>query len=292
MKNIPKDWPNQSFSREIKTEDLSWHVQVGGNSPKHILMLHGTGSSAHTWGTIFTELAKNYTVIAPDLPGHGFTTSVTKKSFSLDELATQLTRLREGLGIQYFDYIIGHSAGATLGLSYALTNEQPKEIIGLNPSLITLPSFYQNFIAPLLNPIVTSSFFTSILSDLLPHTKIIDGLLDSTKTKLSPDKREKYKTLFNSAEHLNGSMSFMAGTDIAILLKKCKLIKSKLTFILSEDDGWIPIKNLRDVIRKYFDEAKVIELKGGHLFHEGDEEMALNLIQNALNKEEEENVNP
>jgi magnesium chelatase accessory protein len=291
MKNIPKDWPNQSFSKEIKTEDLCWHVQVGGNSPKHILMLHGTGSSAHTWGAIFTELARNYTVIAPDLPGHGFTTSVTKKSFSLDELATQLTRLREGLGIPYFDYIIGHSAGTTLGLSYALINEQPKEIIGLNPSLITLPSFYQNFIAPLLNPIVTSSFFTSILSDLLPHTKIIDGLLDSTKTKLSPDKREKYKTLFNSAEHLNGSMSFMAGTDITILLKKCKLIKSKLTFILTEDDGWIPIKNLRDVIRKYFDEAKVIELKGGHLFHEGDEEMALNLIQNALNKEEEANVN-
>jgi magnesium chelatase accessory protein len=291
MKNIPKDWPNQSFSKEIKTEDLCWHVQVGGNSPKHILMLHGTGSSAHTWGAIFTELTRNYTVIAPDLPGHGFTTSVTKKSFSLDELATQLTRLREGLGIPYFDYIIGHSAGTTLGLSYALINEQPKEIIGLNPSLITLPSFYQNFIAPLLNPIVTSSFFTSILSDLLPHTKIIDGLLDSTKTKLSPDKREKYKTLFNSAEHLNGSMSFMAGTDITILLKKCKLIKSKLTFILAEDDGWIPIKNLRDVIRKYFDEAKVIELKGGHLFHEGDEEMALNLIQNALNKEEEANVN-
>jgi magnesium chelatase accessory protein len=291
MKNIPKDWPNQSFSKEIKTEDLCWHVQVGGNSPKHILMLHGTGSSAHTWGAIFTELTRNYTVIAPDLPGHGFTTSVTKKSFSLDELATQLTRLREGLGIPYFDYIIGHSAGTTLGLSYALINEQPKEIIGLNPSLITLPSFYQNFIAPLLNPIVTSSFFTSILSDLLPHTKIIDGLLDSTKTKLSPDKREKYKTLFNSAEHLNGSMSFMAGTDITILLKKCKLIKSKLTFILTEDDGWIPIKNLRDVIRKYFDEAKVIELKGGHLFHEGDEEMALNLIQNALNKEEEANVN-
>ena len=291
MKNIPKDWPNQSFSREIKTEDLSWHVQVGGNAPKHILLLHGTGSSAHTWGLIFTELTRNYTVIAPDLPGHGFTTSVTRKSFSLDELATQLTKLRESLGISYFDYIIGHSAGATLGLSYVLINEQPKEIIGLNPSLITLPSFYQNFIAPLLNPIVTSSFFTSILSDLLPRTKVIDGLLDSTKTKISPDKRERYKTLFNSADHLNGSMSFMAGTDIAILLKKSKLIKSKLTFIITEDDGWIPIKNLREVIGKYFDKAKVIELKGGHLFHEGDEEMALSLIQSALNKEEEVNVN-
>lgn len=291
MKNIPKDWPNHSFSREIKTEDLSWHVQVGGDSPKHILMLHGTGSSAHTWGSIFTELAKNYTVIAPDLPGHGFTTSVTKKSLSLDELAIQITQLREALDIQYFDYIIGHSAGATLGLSYALVNDQPKEIIGLNPSLISLPSFYHQFIAPLLNPIVTSSFFTSILSDLLPHTKIIDGLLDSTKTSLSQEKRALYKTLFNNADHLNGSMSFMAGADITNLLEKCKTIQSKLIFILTEDDGWIPINNLRDVIRKYFDKAKVIEIKGGHLFHEGDEVAALKLIQHALNNEGEADVN-
>ena len=291
MINIPKNWPNHSFSREIKTEDLSWHVQVGGDSTKHILLLHGTGSSAHTWGDIFTELAKNYTVIAPDLPGHGFTTSVTRKSFSLDELAMQLTHLKEALGIQYFDYIIGHSAGATLGLSYALVNEQPKKIIGLNPSLISLPSFYHQFVAPLLNPIVTSSFFTSILSDLLPHTKIIDGLLDSTKTNLSQEKRALYKTLFNSADHLNGSMNFMAGADITHLLEKCKAIKSKLIFILTEDDGWIPIKNLRDVIRKYFDNAKVIEMRGGHLFHEGDEVTALNLIQNALNDEGEMNVN-
>jgi len=292
MKSIPKDWPNHSFSREIKTEDLSWHVQVGGNSPKHILMLHGTGSSAHTWGAIFTELSKNYTVIAPDLPGHGFTEFITKKSFSLDELATQLTKLKDALGIEYFDYVIGHSAGATLGLSYALINKQPKKIIGLNPSLISLPSFYHYFIAPLLNPIVTSSFFISILSDLLPHTKIIDGLLDSTKTKLSGEKRALYKTLFNSTDHLNGSMNFMAGTDIANLLEKCKTIESKLIFILTEDDGWIPIINLRGVIRKYFDRAKVIELKGGHLFHEGDEVAALKLIQSVLNNEGEDNVNP
>jgi magnesium chelatase accessory protein len=129
------------------------------------------------------------------------------------------------------------------------------------------------------------------LSDLLPHTKIIDGLLDSTKTSLSQEKRVLYKTLFNNADHLNGSMSFMAGADITNLLEKCKTIQSKLIFILTEDDGWIPINNLRDVIRKYFDKAKVIEIKGGHLFHEGDEVAALKLIQHALNNEGEADVN-
>lgn len=290
MQRIPSDWPNQFLSREVKTGDLSWHVQVGGNSPKHLLLLHGTGSSAHTWGSMLTELSKDYTVIAPDLPGHGFTKSTGKKSLSLDDLALKLVDLRKALKIDYFDYIIGHSAGATLALAYALSAEQPKKIIGLNPSLIALPSLYHQFIAPLINPIVTSSFFTAVLSDLLPHTKIIDGLLDSTKTNLTSEKRARYKTLFKSADHLNGSVSFMAETDIARLLEKCKSIQSQLTFIVTEDDGWIPIQNLRDVMQTYFKTAEIVELKGGHLFHEGNEELALKLVQDFLSNVEEKNV--
>lgn len=289
MQRIPSDWPNQFLSREVETGDLSWHVQVGGNSPKHLLLLHGTGSSAHTWGSMLTELSKDYTVIAPDLPGHGFTKSTGKKSLSLDDLALKLVDLRKALKIDYFDYIIGHSAGATLALAYALSAEQPKKIIGLNPSLIALPSLYHQFIAPLINPIVTSSFFTAVLSDLLPHTKIIDGLLDSTKTNLTSEKRARYKTLFKSADHLNGSVSFMAETDIARLLEKCKSIQSQLTFIVTEDDGWIPIQNLRDVMQTYFKTAEIIELKGGHLFHEGNEQLALKLVQNFLSNVEGKN---
>lgn len=279
---IPADWPNKSFSRHIQAGDLSWHVQIAGSGPAHILLLHGTGSSAHTWGDLFTDLAKTYTVIAPDLPGHGFTKNHGIKNLNLDALAIKLAELREALNIEYFDHIIGHSAGATLALSYTLNNKQAKTIIGLNPSLINLPGAYHKFIAPFINPIVTSSFFTSILSDLLPHTKMIDSLIDSTNTKLVTEKRARYKTLFKDANHLNGSMSFMAGTDMQSLLNHSKQIQSNITFVLSEDDGWIPVQALRKVIDQYFNTAKVIEIKGGHLFHEANEALALKLINEAL----------
>ena len=285
IKEIPEDWPNRSFSRKVQTGDLTWHVQIAGNGPIHVLLLHGTGSSAHTWGELFTELANQYTVIAPDLPGHGFTRNLGAKNLNLDELATKLTQLREALNIEYFDHIIGHSAGATLALSYTLQNKQAKTIVGLNPSLISLPSFYHRFVAPFLNPIVTSSFFTAVLADLLPHTKMIDSLIDSTNTNLNTEKRDRYKTLFKNADHLNGSMSFMAGTDIPVLLEKCKNIQSKLTFILTEDDGWIPAQALQQVIKQYFAQAKVIEIKGGHMFHEANEAYAIELIEAALNEE-------
>lgn len=291
LERIPKDWPNNHFSREIQVGDLFWHVQIAGNSPKHLLLLHGTGSSAHTWGNIFTELSKDFTVIAPDLPGHGFTRNIgTKKTLNLDQLADTLSDLRAALGIDYFDHIIGHSAGATLALSYALKNKQPKTIIGLNPSLISLPNFYSRFVAPFLNPIVTSSFFTAVLSDLLPHINMIDGLLDSTRSNLAPEKRERYKILFKNPDHLNGSMSFMAGADIASLLSQCKKIESRLTFIVTEDDGWIPIKPLCEVIRNNFNNANIVEIKGGHLLHEESEDLAIQLIQDSMLEEEVKNV--
>ena len=285
IKEIPEDWPNRSFSRKVQTGDLSWHVQIAGNGPIHVLLLHGTGSSAHTWGELFSDLAKKYTVIAPDLPGHGFTRNLGAKNLNLDALATKLSELREALNIEYFDHIIGHSAGATLALSYTLQNKQAKTIVGLNPSLISLPSFYHRFVAPFINPIVTSSFFTAVLADLLPHTKMIDSLIDSTNTNLNIEKRNRYKTLFKNADHLNGSMSFMAGTDIPSLLEQCKKIQSKLTFILTEDDGWIPAQALQQVIKQYFAQAKVIEIKGGHMFHEANEKYATELIEAALHEE-------
>ena len=280
--NLPQDWPNSSSSHQIRTDDILWHVQIQGNAPSHLLLLHGTGSSAHTWGNLFQDLSKKYTVVAPDLPGHGFTKFLNKQSLNLDELSQQLSKLREALQIEYFDHIIGHSAGATLALNYALKNEQPKTITGLNPSLINLPSFYHQFIAPLINPIVTSSLFSAVLCDLLPHTRMIDGLIDSTKSQLGLEQRGRYKELFRNADHLNGSMSFMAGTDINQLLEKSNMISASLTFILSEDDGWIPIESLRKVIQKYFSQAKVIEVRGGHLFHEVNESLALELIENSL----------
>ena len=285
FKSIPEDWPNRSFSRSIQTGDLYWHMQVAGTSPIHVLLLHGTGSSAHTWGNLFTELAKNYTVIAPDLPGHGFTKNNGKRNLNLDALADKLSELREALNIPYFDHIIGHSAGATLALSYTLKNKQAKTIIGLNPALISLPNFYNKFVAPLLNPLVTSSFFTSVLTDLLPHTRMIDNLIDSTNTKLDTNKRARYKTLFKNADHLNGSLSFMAGADIPSLLEQCNQIRSSLTFVLTKDDGWIPAQALRKVIHQYFTQANVIEIQGGHMFHEANEKLALEFIEQALIKE-------
>ena len=287
---IPKNWPLRELSSSVSIGQMEWHVQIGGSrltpegAVKPIaLLLHGTGSSAQSWAELLPVLAKTHWVIAPDLPGHGFTISHQSEQLSLTLITHKLAELLCALGVEQIDSIVGHSAGATLGLQYSLLYPAPKRILGLNPSLVSLPSFYHSFLAPLINPIATSSFVSSMIADLLPFTSMIDKLLDSTNSKLNGIQRERYKLLFKQKNHINGSLNFMAATDIPNLLAHANEITSALIFLVANQDSWVQKEELLAVIHRYFPRSTVIQKDGGHLFHEANPDTALALIQSVIN---------
>lgn len=64
-----------TFPREFRTQDVttngtSIHVRVGGKGPA-IVFLHGYGETGDMWVPMATDLARDYTVIIPDLRGMG-----------------------------------------------------------------------------------------------------------------------------------------------------------------------------------------------------------------------------
>lgn len=193
-----------------------------------------------------------------------------------------LAELLRTLKVDRIEAIVGHSAGATLALQYSLMNPPPRQIIGLNPSLVNLPSFYHSFLAPLINPIATSSLVSSLIADFLPLTSMIDKLLDSTNSKLNSIQKERYKLLFKQKNHINGSLNFMAATDIPELLKRAHEITAELTFLVARQDSWVRKAELISVLNRYFSKARIIEEEGGHLFHEANPALALSIIQSAL----------
>ena len=86
------DWPNREASRFVKAAGMRWHVQVMGQGPA-LLLLHGTGSSTHSWRDVMPLLATRYTVIAPDLPGHAFTNPAPGGSLSLPGMSGAIAML-------------------------------------------------------------------------------------------------------------------------------------------------------------------------------------------------------
>ena len=68
----PEDWRSARPAAPSPRRRTGGILQVTGTGPE-ILLLHGAGASSHTWHRLIPYLDDRYRLIAPDLPGHGFT---------------------------------------------------------------------------------------------------------------------------------------------------------------------------------------------------------------------------
>jgi magnesium chelatase accessory protein len=282
MKRIPLDWPNRQHSRVITVGNLDWHVQLSGTGPV-VLLLHGTGSSTHSWSDLVPLLETHAQVLIPDLPGHAFTLGAKLEDLKLDVIARSLQLLIDQLGIEAPSIVVGHSAGAPLALRFAVAaSQQPKLVIALNPSFIPPPAVYTSFFGPLLGPLTRSSTLSSLLASFSPNLGMVDKLLDSTNTILPESRRVHYRKLFERSDHVRGSMNFMAAADIQKVLVEADLYQGKLICVLGNQDAWIPAKPLEKIIQDYFPTAEIVKWEGGHIMHELEPNKVAQLILTGL----------
>ncbi|MGV0849121.1 alpha/beta fold hydrolase [Mycolicibacterium phlei] len=89
---------------------------VAGRGPA-LMLIHGLGGSRHTWDRFIDALSDSYTVIAPDLPGHG-DSDAPPGDYSLGAYASVLRDLALALGHRRFT-AVGHSLGGGIALQTA-----------------------------------------------------------------------------------------------------------------------------------------------------------------------------
>jgi pimeloyl-ACP methyl ester carboxylesterase len=117
--------------RQLIVDDVNVFYREAGNpDAPHVLLLHGFPTSSHMYRNLIPVLAERYHVIAPDLPGFGFTEAPSREkySFRFETLTRVIERFTEKLGlarfaIQVFDY------GAPTGFRLALRH--PERIAGI-----------------------------------------------------------------------------------------------------------------------------------------------------------------
>lgn len=87
-----------------------------GSGPA-LLLLHGLGCDSSTWDTVIDELAEHFTVIAPDLLGHG-ESDKPDADYSLGGYANGMRDLLTILGIDKVT-VVGHSFGGGVAMQFA-----------------------------------------------------------------------------------------------------------------------------------------------------------------------------
>jgi pimeloyl-ACP methyl ester carboxylesterase len=83
-----------------------------------ILLVHGIGDNSSTWAHLLPFLAADYTVIAPDLLGHGASDKPRVADYSVAAYANGMRDLLSVLGVDRAT-VVGHSLGAGVAMQFA-----------------------------------------------------------------------------------------------------------------------------------------------------------------------------
>jgi pimeloyl-ACP methyl ester carboxylesterase len=108
---------------EISTNGVTLHVRVGGKGPAAVL-LHGYGETGDMWAPLAANLARDHTVIVPDLRGMGWS-SRPAGGYDKKTQGRDIAGLLDALKIGKTD-LVTHDIGNMVG--YALAAQYPDRI--------------------------------------------------------------------------------------------------------------------------------------------------------------------
>jgi pimeloyl-ACP methyl ester carboxylesterase len=118
-------------TRTISINGLSiFYREAGEDHLPALLLLHGFPSSSHMYRDLMPLLADRFHVIAPDMPGFGFTEVPDADSFeyTFDSLAKTMNAFTEALGLSHYAlYVFDY--GAPVGFRLALA--KPERVTAL-----------------------------------------------------------------------------------------------------------------------------------------------------------------
>ncbi len=107
-----------------------FYREAGDPAAPVMLLLHGYPSSSHQYRNLIPKLAGDFRVIAPDLPGFGFTEVPAERryDYTFDALAKTIGDFVDVLGLkQYAMYVFDY--GAPTGLRLAVAH--PERVTGI-----------------------------------------------------------------------------------------------------------------------------------------------------------------
>lgn len=230
-------------------------------------------------------LSDNYSVLAIDLPGHGFTTmpqaSDIATLFSIHGMAAGVAELLMQMQLKP-DIVVGHSAGAAVACMLTLDGHiQPQRLVSINGALLPLDGLAGQVFSPLAKMLTKAPWIPEFFAWQAGRASVLNKLLEGTGSILDTEGTRLYKTLISNPSHAQAALFMMAHWDLHTFWERLKTLQEPLSLIVGSKDLIVPpsvayrvadaLPNLRP--------QDVISLPNlGHLAHEEHAEWVADVI--------------
>jgi pimeloyl-ACP methyl ester carboxylesterase len=255
--------PPSSF---VEVQGVRFHIRdTGPRDAPAILLLHGFGSSLHTWEDWARLMEADRRVVRLDLPGFGLTGPDPTRDYSDDRAVALLAGLLDRLGIRQVD-LVGSSMGGRIAWRFAAAQpERVRHLVLMAPDgFASLGREYGQ--APRVPPVMR----------LLPHTlpaPLVRAALApayADVTALRPEVLERYRDMLLAPGVRQAILDRTADTLLVPPEPLLRLIAAPVLLLWGEADRMVPASHAADYERVLRDSRTVVLPGLGHVPMEED----------------------
>lgn len=261
------------------------HVRDSGTPSAHpaappVLMLHGFGSSLHTWDAWAEELAPRHRVIRVDLPGSGLSLPDPADNYSDARALELLVTLLDQLGVERAS-VIGHSMGGRIAWTFAAHHPaRMHKLVLVAPDGFASPRFDYG-------QAVDVPAALTLMRYVLPRSVLKMNLKAAyaRPETLSEEQLSRYHDLIRAPGAREAMLARLRQTVLVPPQPLLRQIQAPTLLLWGELDGMIPIANAADYLQAIPGSRLARLTDVGHVPQEEAAESTLLLLQEFLRDE-------
>ena len=283
VEELKKKYANaESEFVEIDGMQVHFRDQGMATDTLPIVLIHGTGSSLHTWEAWVSELKNEHRIITLDLPAYGLTGPNQTGDYSQDFYSEFMEKFLSKLNIKRC-ILGGNSLGGAVTWAYAL--EHPERVskmilvdaAGYPMVSKSVPIAFQLARIPVVSNLFKYLLPRSIIEKSLENVYIHDD-------RITPELIERYYDLASREGNRKAFLDRMKSSFQSDKYLKIKTLTIPTLIIWGQQDGLIPLTVGEQFHQDLANDTLVVFKDLGHTPMEEDPENTVKVVESFLQK--------